>query len=285
MSGPVVERNAFKLFVTIDSAYIPTSDIMEEHKGYPIDNVIQIKLDANGFRLLFRDPGMSTSLSNRYDATGLLSRFRDFFGPGTPNAPLNNYNNFASDITTLINNTYNDIDVNPVALENACRTDGAIFNYWIKSNTQHRHNPSEDLEYGSSETLTTSEEDGEYNRTGSPNNPLQVYEVIARELDNMISRGVDNDGVSTSLEYQYSDLDALYTQSEEAFWNNSQAGDSIFIEGSFNVPTNKSKSNWKQNDIESGSQGTADYEVVGDANLPIIVQFVQSNVQTYKFQA
>ena len=277
-----VQRNAFKLFVSIKDAYTPTSDIMEQHKGYPIDNVIQIKLDASAFKQLFRDDTpMSTSVESRYQAPGLLTRFGDFFS-----GSRSNYNNFASDITTLINNTYNDIDVNPVALENACKTNGAIFNYWIKSETQHRHNPSSDEEYGSSEDLTTNEEQtDEYGSPTTTGSSLQVYEVIARELDNMISRGVNTNNLSTSLEADYSDLDALYTIAEEAFWaeDNMQQGDSIFIEGSFDVPTANDKTNWKQNDVESGSKGTDDYEVIGSANLPIIVQFVHSSVFTYKF--
>ena len=32
-----------------------------------------------------------------------------------------NYNNLASDITTLIQNEYNDVDINPVKLEHACK--------------------------------------------------------------------------------------------------------------------------------------------------------------------
>lgn len=280
-----VSRNAFKLFVTIDSALVPTSDIMESHKGYPIDNVIQIKLDQNGFKQLFRDEDMTTSTGSRYQAAGLLERFEKFF-ERNGDQKYNNYNNLASDITTLINNTYNDIDVNPVALEGACAKDGAIFNYFIKSGTQHRHNPASDEEYGSSEVLTSS---GEMANEYGGGNPLKVYEVIAREIDNMISRNVDTDNqnLSTSdLEYNYSDLDALYTIAEEAFWSeeNMKVGDSIFIEGSFNVPTANPKSDWKQNDVEGGSGD--DYEVVGEdqgANLPIILQFVHSSVETYEF--
>lgn len=281
-----VERNAFKLFVSIDDAYTPTSDIMEQHKGYPIDNVIQIKLDADGFKALFRDPGLTSSAADRYDASALLGRFEDFFSRDSARN-LNNYNNLASDITTLINNTYNDIDVNPVALETACATNGQIFNYWIKSKTQHRHNPASDEEYGSSEALTTSGEmtNNEYNESGvaTTGSSLLVYEVIARELDNMISRGVNTDNLSTSMDYQYSDLDELYNTAEEGFWGNSQPGDSIFIEGSFEVPTaNSQRTGWKQNDVLDGSTG-GDYEVIGNANLPIILQFVNSTVTTYEF--
>jgi len=280
-----VSRNAFKLFVTIDSALTPGSDIMEAHKGYPIDNVIQIKLDQDGFIALFKetDPLMTSSATDRYDPSKLLTRMETFFGR---DGDYNNYNNLASDITILINNTYNDIDVNPVALEAACATNGDIFNYFIKSKTQHRHNPDIDEEYGSSEILTTSgEKDDEYGAPASSDGKLLVYEVIARELDNMISRNVNEDNLeqfSTSLEYNYSDLDNLFTIVNQQFWENVQVGDSIFIEGSFEVPTSNPKEDWKQNDVQGGASDEK-YEVVGGANLPIILQFVHSSVETYKF--
>ena len=76
------------------------------------------------------------------------------------------------------------------------------------------------------------------------------------------------------------------TIAENNFWSddNMQQGDSIFIEGSFEVPTaNSKRTGWKQNDVIDGSKGTGDYEVIGSANLPIIVQFVHSSVFTYKF--
>lgn len=282
-----VTRNAFKLFVTIDSALTPGSEIMEAHKGYPIDNVIQIKLDQDGFVALFKetDPLMSSSGTDRYDPSKLLERFSKFFSRD-PVDNLNNYNNLASDITTLINNTYNDIDVNPVALESACATDGEIFNYFIKSKTQHRHNPDIDKEYGSSEDLTDAgEKVDEYGVTASSDGKLLVYEVIARELDNMISRNVNEDNLeqlSTSLEYNYSDLDNLFTIVNQQFWENIQVGDSIFIEGSFEVPTANPKEDWKQNDVQGGASDEK-YEVVGGANLPIILQFVHSSVETYQF--
>lgn len=286
-----VERNAFNLFVTIDDAFTPTSDMMEQHKGYPIDNVIQIKLDSDAFKALFQDTLMSTSTelsAERYDAGSLLTRFENFFDRSV--SGNNNHNNLASDITVLINNTYNDIDVNPVALETACAKNGDIFNYWIKSKTQHRHNPSSSEEYGSSEELTTSgEQSNEYNETGSPStgSSLLVYEVVARELDNMISRGVNTDNVSTSMDANYSDLDALYALSADEFWEQSKQGDSIFIEGSFEVPTAETKAirdGWKQNDVlDEGVDN--DYAVVGGANLPIILQFVNSAVNTYDFSA
>lgn len=286
-----VSRNAFKLFVTIDDALTPGSEIMEAHKGYPIDNVIQIKLDQNGFVALFKDDvPMTSSAEDRYSAPELLTRMGKFFSRDpVDGVSYNNYNNLASDITTLINNTYNDIDVNPVALEAACATDGEIFNYFIKSKTQHRHNPSVDEEYGSSEVLTTSGEKlDEYGEPASADGKLLVYEVIARELDNMISRNVNTDNLelqSTSMEVGYSELDNLFTIVNDQFWTHVEVGDSIFIEGSFNVPTANPKSDWKQNDVQGGATGD-DYEIVGgsaNANLPIILQFVHSSVVTYEY--
>ena len=33
-----ISRNAFKLFITIDSALTDVQDFLQQHKGYPIDN-------------------------------------------------------------------------------------------------------------------------------------------------------------------------------------------------------------------------------------------------------
>ena len=269
----VLTRNSFKLFVTIDSALTNVQNFLQQHKGYPIDNVIQIKLSKKYFTTLFKgDILTSTSfeqenLNARYNSEGLLQRLKNFFSK----EKYNNYNSFASDITTLIQNTYNDIDINPVKLEHSCKENGEIFNYFFLSPTSYN---STRIDY---EDLKKIEH--MYDDTSSQVGGIKVYQLIARELDNMISRNVNLNNIlqqSTSLEYQYSELDQLYTVYNDEFWNNIQEGDSIFIEGSFEVPTNKPHKTYKNQKKES-------YNIIGNANLPIIVQFVCSELSAYNY--
>ena len=104
-----MNRPKFKLFVTIDSALTDVQDYLQQHKGYPIDNVIQIKLDTDAFKALFQDTSMSTSgelSAERYDATTLLTRFEDFFDRSNNNNH-NKYNNINTTQNTTTNNTHN----------------------------------------------------------------------------------------------------------------------------------------------------------------------------------
>ena len=264
-----MKRQNFKLFVTIDSSIKNVQNFLQQHKGYPIDNVIQIKLSKNYFTTLFKgDILTSTSfeqnnLNARYNSEGLLARLENFF----TKERYNNYHNLAADITTLIQNTYNDVDINPIKLEKACQKGGQIFNYFFLSRTSYNYTR---IDYEDLDKIQQI-----YDDTSSQIDGIKVYQLIARELDNMISRNVNLDNIlqqSTSLEYQYSELDQLYTIYNDEFWNNIQEGDSIFIEGSFQVPTNKKKKNYKNN-----------YTIVGSANLPIILQFIYSNTSTYGY--
>ena len=262
-----LDRNPFKLFVTIDSSLTDVEDFLKQHKGYPIDNVIQIKLSKTYFTTLFKgDMLISSSFGNtgvRYNSEGLLSRLENFF----TSEKYNNYNNFASDITTLILNTYNDIDINPVKLEKACKKNGDIFNYFFLSNTKINYENQNNIQYM-------------YDDTSSQVGNIKVYQLIAREIDNMISRNINTDNLSqqsTSFEYQYSDLDQLYTVYNDEFWNNLQVGDSIFIEGSFKVPTSQQIKTYK-------NQKNENYNIIGTGNIPIIVQFVYSNNTNYGYQ-
>jgi len=272
-----VTRNAFKLYVSCESDFVPSTAMMQSIVGYPVDNVIQIKLKSSDFKLLFNqwaESGQSTSadttsLTGRINAPALLTALRTFFS-----SQLNNYNNLASDVTDLVANTYNDVEINPVLLESACKadpqnasSDGAIFKYFFESNAFMNGLPvtdsSSDVDYGALDAADSSSDGKTY---------LRVYEVIAREIDNMISRNLME---STSINPAYNELDVLFEAENDAFWKNLQEGDSIFIEGSFNVPTNIKSPTWTlPNDSTS-------YSPVGNGNLPIILQFVNSNVATY----
>ena len=266
MSSPV-ERNAFKLFVSIDRELEPGTDIMKSHEGYPIDNVIQIKLGPSAFRALFENTtNAMVDSASRYDAPELLARLKDFFSRSR-----NNYNNLASDITILVNNTYNDVDVNPVTLETACADGGAICTYFTESvakwddATLHDGSDENAAEYGTTTSLAQ----------------LMVYEVMARELDNMISRNIlstSEDGMMP--DNSYDDLDNLYNLASDNFWTNLQTGDSIFVEGSFKVPTKQASPSWEKTDRAGGS---SPYDPVGEGNLPIILQFVNSDVEVYSY--
>ena len=230
---------------------------MKQHRGYPVDNVVQIKLSKNSFIDLFKDNGISSSnLDSRYNSKNLLERLSLFFNKNL----TNNHNSLASDITILIQNTYNDIDVNPIHLENACASNGEIFNYFFKSNVIHF---DEDV------IINYEEDDSDlYNdNTYENNRNIMVYEMIARELDNMISR---NKPISSS--YDNDKLDYYYYL--DNFWDYIQEGDSIFIEGSFKIPTSKTSKNYKNKLNE-------DYNVIGVGNLPIILQFICTNIDIY----
>jgi hypothetical protein len=266
-----VTRNPFKLHVSILDHLEPSSSIMQTHLGYPVDNVIQIKLSSDSFRALFRDASLNIGttsgrdVSQRYSAASLLQRLKGFF---SRSGSLHNYNNLASDITTLIVNTYSDVDVNPVTLESACATDGSIFNYFFQSAA----------EWDSTSVASgTSTEHGEAH-TGVP---LKVYQMMARELDNMISRNIWSTSEDMMIpDNSYDDLDDLYALAEDNFWANSKEGDSIFIEGSFKVPTRLADKTYSSKGRDNAS---AAYEPVGEGNLPVIIQFVQSQTQTYSF--
>ena len=263
-------RNAFKLFVSIENEMSNVQDFLQLNEGYPIDNVIQIKLSKDYFIDLFRDTDMTTSgtgafMTERYNCDNLLVRLEDFFDM----AKYNNHNTLASDINIIVKNTYNDVDVNPVALEKACSKTGDIFEYFFKSNCMFRRDDADD------DNLVHDEDPGQYEDTEpAAGSSMKVYQVMGRELDNMISRNYlstseDNDAVPDN---SYDDLDSLYAIYENNFWDNIRSGDSIFIEGSFTVPTNNS----------SVQYGT--YAPVGSGNLPIILQFVCSDTIVYGYQ-
>lgn len=268
-----VQRNAFKLYVSIADSLSVGTDLMKQHIGYPIDNVIQIKLNTSSFSALFKDPNLhSTSdLSQRYNCPDLLDRLSRFFDSSL----FNNHNNLASDITILVNNTYNDVDVNPVTLETACAKDGTIYNYLFKSEAQW-----DDVNSTSNNIAMESEEYG-LEVGGGVGSNLKVYEVIGREIDNMISRNV----LSTSEDgfvpdNSYDDLDNQYNLESNNFWTNLQEGDSIFIEGSFTVPTGQTTPVF--NSLDRNSNSTS-YSPVGSGNLPVIVQFVNSSANSYEY--
>lgn len=223
---------------------------------------------------MFEDTEMPTTLpvhDGRYNSWGLRQRLQDFFD----RVKFNNYNNLASDITILINNTFNDVDVNPVTLETACSTDGEIINYFVDSEALWDNGVS------TSTIENTSERDDEYG-TSDASTALKVYEVMAREIDNMISRNVESTSEDGMVpDNSYDSLDAQYTQVAEAFWNNLQQGDSVFVEGSFNIPTKTGDRTYESTDRNNG---TSSYQPVGEGNLPVILQFVHSTVtQTYNY--
>lgn len=257
----MIKRHPFNLFISIESKYQDIDeDILKQHKGYPIDNVVQIKLSKNSFIDLFKDNTISSSNSNsRYDSQSLLQRFSLFFNKHL----TDNHNSLASDITILISNTFNDIDINPVNLENACSANGEIYNYFLKSNVIHNnkdvniHKDIDDSDLYNDNTYENS----------ADNRSIMVFEMIARELDNMISRNI----YDTSSEL-YGELDHFYHS--ENFWNHIQEGDSIFIEGSFEVPTEKQTQEYK-------NQTDQNYDIIGTGNLPIIIQFVCSYMDIY----
>ena len=123
-----MKRHPFNLFICIEKSF-KDDKMMKQHRGYPVDNVVQIKLSKNSFIDLFKDNSISSSnLYSRYNSKNLLERFSLFFNKNL----TNNHNSLASDISILIQNTYNDIDINPVNLENACASNGEIFNYFFK---------------------------------------------------------------------------------------------------------------------------------------------------------
>lgn len=238
-----MDRDSFKLFVSIKNTWEGEPTIMINHSGFPVDNVIQIKLTRTSFVDLFKDKLLNSTsalLNGRYSSLRLLQRFEIFF-----NRQLyNNHNTIASDITTLIANTYNDIDINPVTLETACATNGSIFNYFIKSEVQFNLNdvPYEEDKYDDKDTSGTS---------------MLVYEMIGRELDNMISRNIFSISEDKMVpDNSYDDLDTLYTIYGDEFWRNIKIGDSIFIEGSFLIPEQRS--------------------------LPVILQFVCTDYDIYQ---
>lgn len=254
----MIKRHPFNLFVSIESKYENTDEsILKQHKGYPIDNVVQIKLSKLSFVDLFKDNTITSSNpSTRYNSQSLLERLSLFFNKHL----TDNHNSLASDITILISNTYNDVDINPVNLENACASNGDIFNYFFKSNVEHSNQDviiDEDID----------DSDLYNDNTYQNSRPIMVYEMIARELDNMISRNI----YDTSSEL-YGELDHYYHS--ENFWNFIQEGDSIFIEGSFTIPTAITQQQYKNNLDET-------YDVIGTGNLPIILQFVCSNMDIY----
>lgn len=221
------ERDPFKCFVSIEKTIDESAinQMMTRHIGYPIDNVIQIKLSKDSFTKLFKSSAMNSSsvdVEERYYSPELLTKLENFFS-----SQYHNYNSIASDITILINNTYSEkIDINPSNLENACKTNGQIFDYFFLSECNYLYSSSAE------------------NYDGTSNSgKMKVYEAIARELDNMITRDISSDE-TTSLE-------ELYSIQNDNFWNNLVEGDSIFIDGSFNIP--------------------------GDYNVPIIIQFLNMN--------
>lgn len=254
----MIKRHPFNLFISIETKYENIDEsILKQHKGYPIDNVIQIKLSKLSFIDLFKDNTITSSNSStRYNSQSLLERLSLFFNKHL----TDNHNSLASDITILISNTYNDVDINPVNLENACSSNGDIFNYFFKSNVLHSNQDviiDEDID----------DSDLYNDNTYQNSRPIMVYEMIARELDNMISRNI----YDTSSEL-YGELDHYYHS--ENFWNFIQEGDSIFIEGSFTIPTAIIQEQYKNNLDEN-------YDIIGTGNLPIILQFVCSNMDIY----
>ena len=216
-------RNPFNLFVSIKDEFDDNeSRIMKNHPGFSVDNVIQIKLSKSSFIDLFKDASLDGSaISGRYSSSRLLQRLDLFFDRRI----YNNHNSLASDLTILINNTYNDIDVNPVNLESACSNGGDIYNYFFKSVSSYN---------GTS--VSREETTGEnYEDTSAVGESILVYEMIAREFDNMISRAPQSASAIYDTSFGY--LEDEYTLYGDQFWENIQVGDSIFIEGSFAIPS------------------------------------------------
>ena len=83
-----------------------------------------------------------------------------------------------------------------------------------------------------------------------------------------------------SPDNSYDDLDNLYTKKSDNFWDNLQEGDSIFIEGSFLVPTANATLSYSALDR---AESSSEYSPVGSGNLPIIVQFVNSSNDAYSY--
>lgn len=237
-----MNRSAFKLHIAIDNSFSNHERILRNHPGYKVDNVIQLKLDRDSFIDLFKDSELGVGNSERYSSIRLLQRLQIFFS-----IHYNNYNSLASDITTLILNENNDIDVNPVLLEAACRSNtGEIFQYFFLSN----------VSFDSQAQVTDNTHDASLYDDGvdadGTGDPLKVYQYIAREIDNMISRHIVD---SSSDESYYSSLDELYRIESDAFFDNIVVGDSIFIEGAFSLPNSKI--------------------------IPVILQFVHSHIDVY----
>lgn len=108
---------------------------------------------------------------------------------------FNNYNIFTSDISIIIQNTFKDIDINSSLLEKECKENGYIFNYYFLS---------ECISFSSS---TSSNK--------------KVYEIISFALEDMINSSINNNN--------------SFSDKNDEFWNNIPIGDSIFINGNFNI--------------------------------------------------
>jgi len=252
-------RNPFNLFVSIKDQFDDNElRIMKNHPGFPVDNVIQIKLSKSSFIDLFKDVSLDGSeISERYSSSRLLQRLDLFFNRRI----YHNHNSLASDLTILINNTYNDIDINPVNLESACASGGQIYNYFFKS--EARYNGT-----SVSREETTNENYGDASAFGES---ILVYEMMAREFDNMISRNVDS--TSESYDTSYGLLDNEYSIHSNEFWENIRVGDSIFIEGSFMIPS-------KSPSLEVILQFVcADFDVYASQNIQTIQANLTVNAQ------
>ena len=249
-----VSRRSFSIHVSIYDSFANVDPLMKHHPGYSVDNVIQVKLSKNGFIDLFKDSTQSTSAEQRYSSSRLLQRLRIFFSQH-----LDNYNNLASDISIIIQNSNSDIDINPVNLENACKSNNVeIFTYFFQSPVSF---DKQHIQYKDSTADAYLYDDYHGPDESVAGAPYKVYEYIARELDNMISRYVTPLAMGTSYSTSsddldvYGQLDELFRIESDAFWDNVVIGDSVFIEGSFLLPNGN--------------------------YVPIILQFVCTNLDVY----
>lgn len=229
-------RNAFRIHVALQDTHTVGSHIAVTATDLPSDYVIQISLSRNDFANLFRDPSMNAQ--NPYNEQNLLNSFNNFW-----DASKENHNTLANSIYSLISNEYDDVDINPVNLKLATQSDfsgdgtnSQIFDYFHLSNT-----------------TIASEADS--------NIPLKVYQAIAAELRLLLSN-IPGDSNNTD---SYEALENEYGYIE--FWKqeNLQVGDSIFVEGSFKIPTESIEKRWGSYTPVGNDQG---------ANLPCILRFM-----------
>lgn len=236
-------RNPFRIHVELGAEHLIGDDIARQATAFPSDYVIQVSMNKASFTSLFKDVNMATG---PYNAENLKTRLISFWEKGVNN---NNYKTFANSLFTLVMNEYQDVDINTVNLELS-----------TQSNYEQADNNSEIFKYFHISNTTIKHDDA--NQT-----PLKVYEAMAAELGTLLTNiagDPNNTDPFESLENQYG---------YEEFWNTLQNGDSLFIEGSLQLPTESSNSQWLVKEAE-GEVAAQYYTAVGGANLPCILRFM-----------
>lgn len=167
-----------KIYISIQDAYISSS--ITNIQKFPVDYVIRFNLNSYQFKELFFD------FSRTQD-----ERFRNFF---SENHPSNNYITLASRLCSIILNTHDDININPIILKQSINTntndtnDIEIYNYFFNSIVQENITVADYIE-----------------------NTLRDIKLAYESQNNL----------------------------NNLFESYLQVGDSIYIEGSLNLPTNQ----------------------------------------------